>query len=820
MRHAGEYSDTTSLNRNHVSDGSGEPRAPRHATTRHSRRDWPGEPYEDLLLVSHWMVEHGAANDYPFHIKDFAERIVKETGTDSDDIAAAVDRLDGLTFRDVLGYMSEVIGAAMPDAGRSVTSDGHTPFGHAATTTPTDSINPTDPTDQDSSNDSDNHTGFAEHRTPSETGGTTSFASYEPITPHNTVEPSHAHRPAIPASSGTPSETALPTEELPVTLQIPRITSTPRFRPVKPTDLSEPTTIPALFPPSVLPTSVSPAMPLASFPITLPTLEPIAVTVTPEPTAEPKPASAPTEPAATESATAEPEPSEPEPIEPAEPGTGELTPIESAPPSLQESLDMLLFSLDERERAIITRRIMSDHSSTLDELGKEFGITRERVRQIEKSLRETLSSLLDGEFHVSERLRAMFEAEGPILRYSTAVRIVPELDITLEPEGIPVLPLIAAVCSPTFSVSDGWLATPSIDDAVKLVKTDLPQAADQYGVVDLTPSASHASSEQRERENRNFADWLSYSGIIMYRDHAIIGRAQNDRAVAVLSIEGHPLTTEEIAERIGAGNARSMRNRLADDERIMRVDVTSWGLRDWNLEEYSGIRQEIRERIERNGGSVKLDDLVQELCSQFSISSRSVMTYAASLPFLSSHGVVTLADEERYDVPDANPYDVARMFRIPGGWALRITVNAEHARGSGSILPLAIANILHMRFGDTVELDSPLGVQSVYWTGTSVGLGTIRRFALDGMIQVGDEALLEFMDDGSFTVELVRPLNGNALHDALALAACPQTADARRALGYLQDAIDAHDCVTFAELAARLADRGDTDIAALLRRLA
>ena len=820
MRHAGEYSDTTPLNRNHVSDGSGEPRAPRHATTRHSRRDRPGEPYEDLLLVSHWMVEHGAANDYPFHIKDFAERIVKETGTDSDDIAAAVDRLDGLTFRDVLGYMSEVIGAAMPDAGRSVTSDGHTPFGHAATTTPTDSINPTDPTDQDSSNDSDNHTGFAEHRTPSETGGTTSFASYEPITPHNTVEPSHARRPAIPASSGAPSETALPTEELPVTLQIPRITSTPRFRPVKPTDLSEPTTIPALFPPSVLPTSVSPAMPLASFPITLPTLEPIAVTVTPEPTAEPKPASAPTEPAATESAAAEPEPSEPEPIEPAEPGTGELTPIESAPPSLQESLDMLLFSLDERERAIITRRIMSEHSSTLDELGKKFNITRERVRQIEKSLRETLSSLLDGEFHMSERLRAMFEAEGPILRYSTAVRIVPELDITLEPEGIPVLPLIAAVCSPTFSVSDGWLASPSIDDAVKLVKTDLPQAADQYGVVDLTPSASHASSEQRERENRNFADWLSYSGIIMYKDHAIIGRAQNDRAVAVLSIEGHPLTTEEIAERIGAGNARSMRNRLADDERIMRVDVSSWGLRDWNLEEYSGIRQEIRERIEHNGGSVKLDDLVQELCSQFSISSRSVMTYAASLPFLSSHGVVTLADEERYDVPDANPYDVARMFRIPGGWVLRITVNAEHARGSGSILPLAIANILHMRFGDTVELDSPLGVQSVYWTGTSVGLGTIRRFALDGMIQVGDEALLEFMDDGSFTVELVRPLNGNALHDALALAACPQTADARRALGYLQDAIDAHDCVTFAELAARLADRGDADIAALLRRLA
>lgn len=498
----------------------------------------------------------------------------------------------------------------------------------------------------------------------------------------------------------------------------------------------------------------------------------------------------------------------------------EFTPIESAPPSLAESLTMLLFSFDEREYAIATQRLMAEQPSTLDEIGKEFNITRERVRQIEKALRNEITTLLDGEFHLSERLAAMFEAEGPILRYATAARIIPELESTVEPEGLAILPLIGNLCSPTFSVSDGWLATPSIDDAVKLVKTDLPQAADEYGVVDLAPSASHANAEQRERETRNFTDWLAYSNVMLYKNHAILGRTQGDRAAAVLSVEQHPLTTEEIAERINAGNARSLANRLAIDDRIMRVDIGTWALREWDLEEYSGIRQEIRERIERNGGSVRLDDLVQELCSQFSISSRSVMTYAASLPFLSSHGVVTLADEERYDVPDANPYDVARMFRIPGGWALRITVNAEHARGSGSILPLAIANILHMRFGDTVELDSPLGMQSVYWTGTSVGLGTIRRFVLDGIIQVGDEALLEFMDDGSFTVELVRPLNGNALHDALALAACPQTADARRALGYLQDAIDAHDCVTFAELAARLADRGDADIAALLRRLA
>ena len=497
-----------------------------------------------------------------------------------------------------------------------------------------------------------------------------------------------------------------------------------------------------------------------------------------------------------------------------------LTPIAPAPPSLAGSLAIMLFSFDEREYAIATQRLMAERPAILDEIGREFGITRERVRQIEKELRSEITALLDGEFHLSERLAAMVESEGPIVRYDTAVQVIPELEDVVEPEGLAVLPLIANLCSPAFGVSDGWLATPSIEDAVKLVKTDLPRAADEYGVVDLTPSASHANAEQGERETRNFADWLDYSGIMMYRDHAILGRNQGDRAAAVLSIEGQPLTTEEIADRIDVDNTRSLANRLAEDARIMRVDIGTWALREWDLEEYSGIRQEIRERIERNGGSVRLDALVEELSSQFSISPRSVVTYASTLPFASSHGVVTVAGEERRDVPDADPYDVARMFRIPGGWALRSTVNAEHARGSGSILPLAVAGILHMRFGDTVELDSTLGTQKVYWTGTNVYLGTIRRFVLEGMIQVGDDALLEFMDDGSFAVELVRPLNGNALHDALALAACPQATDARRALGYLQDAIDAHDCATSAELASRFADRGDADIAALLRRLA
>ena len=43
-------------------------------------------------------------------------------------------------------------------------------------------------------------------------------------------------------------------------------------------------------------------------------------------------------------------------------------------------------SLNDKEEAILDRRLLSEDPVTLREIGEEFGITRERVRQIEARL--------------------------------------------------------------------------------------------------------------------------------------------------------------------------------------------------------------------------------------------------------------------------------------------------------------------------------------------------------------------------------------------------------------------------------------------------
>jgi RNA polymerase sigma-32 factor len=55
---------------------------------------------------------------------------------------------------------------------------------------------------------------------------------------------------------------------------------------------------------------------------------------------------------------------------------------------------MALKNLDERERKIITHRRLMDKPFTLNQLSKHFGISRERVRQVEVKAFEKLKKVV------------------------------------------------------------------------------------------------------------------------------------------------------------------------------------------------------------------------------------------------------------------------------------------------------------------------------------------------------------------------------------------------------------------------------------------
>jgi RNA polymerase sigma-32 factor len=75
--------------------------------------------------------------------------------------------------------------------------------------------------------------------------------------------------------------------------------------------------------------------------------------------------------------------------------------------TLHDHVDKFAENIDDREQRILRERILAEEPKTLQEIGESFGLTRERVRQIEKrlvrKLREYLKkNLVDFDYYAPE----------------------------------------------------------------------------------------------------------------------------------------------------------------------------------------------------------------------------------------------------------------------------------------------------------------------------------------------------------------------------------------------------------------------------------
>ncbi|MEZ4704481.1 MAG: RNA polymerase factor sigma-32 [Bdellovibrionota bacterium] len=62
---------------------------------------------------------------------------------------------------------------------------------------------------------------------------------------------------------------------------------------------------------------------------------------------------------------------------------------------VREALDEIYDDLKPRERYLLEYRLLSDQPMTLEAVGQEFGVSRERVRQLEERLKEKLKQALE-----------------------------------------------------------------------------------------------------------------------------------------------------------------------------------------------------------------------------------------------------------------------------------------------------------------------------------------------------------------------------------------------------------------------------------------
>ncbi|GII80174.1 hypothetical protein Sru01_51560 [Sphaerisporangium rufum] len=495
-----------------------------------------------------------------------------------------------------------------------------------------------------------------------------------------------------------------------------------------------------------------------------------------------------------------------------------------APPATPERpvpalIDEFFAGLDDRQRAIARDRVYAEQRVTLDELAQRFSVTRERIRQIERDLRD----------HVQARLAAPEAA--PLTAHLTWLRgrlgaAVPADDLAaavpwhraeLATLGIPAWRFVRTLLS-GYEQVDGWLVAGGAEDLKERTRRLFTG-----GPVKLAEAVSMVT---RLGVREDVAErWLAVVPALRILDGHLVPwpRSVNEKAEAVLAVAESPLSPEEIQARIGEDYSLvGIRNQLTADERFMRVDRNRYGLTRWGGEEYIGIREMIVREIERAGGEASVNSVVANLTTRYEVSESSVRAYAGGPGFeRTQRGWIRVADPEQAEAysPRRDVSMTRRSFRSRDGrWWHRVDVNAEHLRGSGSPLPTGFAAHLGMAPGGSLTTSTPSGDVVISWHNQPT-MGSIRAVLADYNASEGDAIFLTVSDGGELLTRYLPqaaaglpPIN-MALHLIGYTAPVASEAEALRLIG---GRVGLPEGASREEVLTRLRERGDRDILAFL----
>lgn len=486
--------------------------------------------------------------------------------------------------------------------------------------------------------------------------------------------------------------------------------------------------------------------------------------------------------------------------------------VDARAKSLSAVLDDALGRLEPRALEIIKLRLLSEAPMTLEDLGRKFGVTRERVRQVEGKARGALLTAVSELEGLADVAESIASSTGTIRPLSDLINAYPALAETVPNADQPAWRVLDQL-DDAYEIVDGWRVAPSMAAAEAATLALITESADAYGVarisdLNVVTVGPATDADQAARE------WLARCGYVL--DGGFVLRhtgSVGDYGAAVLSIVGTPMTAQAIVERFAfERTAGSLRNAMSQDERFERVDRELWGLKEWGLGSYGGIRSVIREHLAANGGEVSLENLVETITGRYSVSASSVIAYANAAPFETVGGTVRTMRAGR--TAEKPPERTRRLFRHADGWAYRITVSSDHLRGSGFVAPKAMAHELNLGVGDSIQLESRLGPQVVAWTGIQPSFGSIRRFLLDADIEANTDAFLSISDNRVFDFAPADAVTGEPVRDLLALTGAP--ADTEDVWQHIVRAANQDPSTPFASVVDVFRGRGDDDIADLL----
>lgn len=434
-------------------------------------------------------------------------------------------------------------------------------------------------------------------------------------------------------------------------------------------------------------------------------------------------------------------------------------------------------SLDKRRQVILSSRtLVFSGARTLQDIASEFGVSRERIRQVEGRLIEDL-----------ERLPRT-KAWEPVLWRVHKVRRVAGVAIPLGDEPTEALlsagqlrshveadivrAVILRLAGP-YKLAHGWLVTDAEKLEAALVR--LMQEAKRVGSIGFD-TAREVMCEAGLRP-RIFAAWLTHKSGMRDLRRSVIEwpRTIGGRVLSLMRLRQAPLSPDELLADLGPEvGIRSLRAVLSSREEFVRIERSKWGLRAWGLPEYAGIASIISEELSQNGPSLRIDELAARLSVAWGVAESSVIALCNAPRFVVEHGLVR---HRRDDDPFPVSTDLSRACgvfkRSDNEVSVLIDIDHDLLRGSGRSVAEEVAGLLAVMPGDSRAYEADAAAVRLSWPDTSISgptIGSLRIHAEALGGKVGDRLRVTFHREArSVDVRLVAKKQVDALAGDLLL---------------------------------------------------
>lgn len=364
--------------------------------------------------------------------------------------------------------------------------------------------------------------------------------------------------------------------------------------------------------------------------------------------------------------------------------------LESAAAQIQE----LLNTSRPIDHAIIESRLKLPVSRTLLEIGHEFGVTRERIRQIEVTLKNRFARCISDPAAVI----AVIENDlGDVVKLREFERYV------FERAGIASIDVSRLLARVLYDVSaykltDNFLVSERTSDTIQSLRKTAKSLSDDCGIF----SAERAKTQLPENLRTHWSWFISRCQFRVIHGQLALRETNRAKIKAAMLSLNRPATRPELAEMCGLTN-KVASGTLSNIPSIIRTTRTHWALRSWGLHEYKGIVDEMVAWIEEEGGIGNVNELTHHMAARFNVNHNSVMAYAQTAKFEIFQGTIRISTQKFRHMKPLR--EVIHGYDELGRAYWTFVVHERYFRGYSVVgVPVEFASALGCPADDSIHL--------------------------------------------------------------------------------------------------------------------